>query len=104
MIRLNRYRKLLYKGKMLDVKVSKYSCNGRLALQATEHKTGEPFAVLTINIPAYDKNFNQADMIFLDTNNVPDIYQVLWEHGYISEVIGRVQSGYCTYPVVRWLG
>ena len=94
----------MYKGKQLDIKVSEYRSNGRIALQTTEHSSGEPYAVLTKNIPAYDKDFKEANMIFLDTNNVPDIYQILWEHGYISEVIGRVQSGYCTYPVVRWLG
>ena len=106
MIKIGRYHIIEYKGKKLDISASKYVGDKRTALMAQIHETGEPFAVLTVNIPAYDKDLPDPDYIILDANNVPDILSVLLEAGLVEipEKIMRIQSGFCMYPVVRWIG
>ena len=79
----------------------RYNTGNRIAIQAYT-KTKEPFDVLTVNIPAYDADFDD-NYIFLNTNHVPDIDKVLEKEGMIENTGYRIQSGYCTYPVVRWL-
>lgn len=96
-----RYLQINYKGQVLDLEVLKYNSSDRIAIQAYT-KTKEPFDILTINIPAYDNDFDDH-YIFLNTNHVPDIDKVLEQAGLIENTGYRIQSGYCTYPVVRWL-
>lgn len=96
-----RYLQINYKGQILDLEVLKYNNSDRIAIQAYT-KTKEPFDVLTVNIPAYDADFDD-NYIFLNTNHVPDIDKVLEKEGMIENTGYRIQSGYCTYPVVRWL-
>ena len=96
-----RYLQINYKGQILDLEVLRYNNSDRIAIQAYT-KTKEPFDVLTVNIPAYDADFDD-NYIFLNTNHVPDIDKVLEKEGMIENTGYRIQSGYCTYPVVRWL-
>lgn len=96
-----RYLQINYKGQTLDLEVLRYNTGNRIAIQAYT-KTKEPFDVLTVNIPAYDADFDDT-YIFLNTNHVPDIDKVLEKEGMIENTGYRIQSGYCTYPVVRWL-
>lgn len=96
-----RYLQINYKGQILDLEVLRYNTGNRIAIQAYT-KTKEPFDVLTVNIPAYDADFDD-NYIFLNTNHVPDIDKVLEKEGMIENTGYRIQSGYCTYPVVRWL-
>ena len=96
-----RYLQINYKGQVLDLEVLRYNTGNRIAIQAYT-KTKEPFDVLTVNIPAYDADFDDS-YIFLNTNHVPDIEKVLESAGMIENTGYRIQSGYCTYPVVRWL-
>ena len=96
-----RYLQINYKGQILDLEVLRYNTGNRIAIQAYT-KTKEPFDVLTVNIPAYDADFDDT-YIFLNTNHVPDIDKVLEKEGMIENTGYRIQSGYCTYPVVRWL-
>lgn len=95
-----RYLQINYKGQVLDLEVLVYR-NGRLAIQAYT-KTKEPFDVLTVNLPAYDADFG-FEYIFLNTNHMPDIEKVLEQAGMIENTGYKVWSGYCVYPVVRWL-
>lgn len=97
-----RYRKINYKGIELNIEQTEYASNGRYALQA--YAGGDPYDVLTVNIEGYDKEFPKADIIFLNTNHVPGIKDVLLEAGLIEDMGCKVQSGFCTYPVARWLG
>lgn len=96
-----RYLQIDYKGQLLDLEVLKYNNSDRIAIQAYT-KTKEPFDVLTINVPAFDNMFDDT-YIFLNTNHVPDIDKVLEKAGMIERTSYRIQSGYYTYPVVRWL-
>lgn len=101
MIKLKKQFEIEYNHKKLIVEQTTYASNGRYALQAFED--GEPFDVLTVNIEAYDCNFPNAKTIFLNTNHVPGIKKSLLEAGLIEDLNCKVQSGFCTYPVVRWL-
>lgn len=101
MIKLKRMFDINYKGHSLSVEQTEYASNGRYALQAYED--GQPFDTLTVNIEAYDRDFPKAKVIFLNTNHVPGIKDVLLDAGLIEDMGCKVQSGFCTYPVVRWL-
>lgn len=91
-----------YRGELIDIKKFKYH-DGRIKLQSYIHKTQEPFASLTTNIESYGDILDKDD-ILLDCNNVPGINKALLDAGLIGECLGRLQSGYCTYPVHKWLG
>ena len=80
-----------------------YYHDGRILLQSYIHKTKEPFATLTTNIEIYNDILDKNDII-LDCNNVPGIDKLLIKEGLIGNCLGRLQSGYCTYPVHKWLG
>lgn len=99
-----KYYTINYKGESLDIVESKYAYGERVALQAIEHDTGLPFAVLTVNVPAHDRDYPDKRCIMLDCNNCPDIDKALDKAGLIGECLGRVQSGFCTYPVHKYLG
>lgn len=101
MIKLKRTFEVPYKEYKLKVEQTEYATNGRYALQA--YVDGDPFDALTVNIEAYDRDFPQAKIIFLNTNRCPGIKEALLDAGLIEDLGSKVQSGYCTYPVVRWL-
>ena len=100
MITLKRQFDIEWNDKKLIVEQTKYY-NGRYALQAFD-KEGFPYATLTTNITAYDKDFPDPKTIFIDTNNCPGIKDVLSDANLIEDTGYRVQSGYYMYPVVRW--
>ena len=101
MIKLKRQFDVEYNNKNLIVEQIRYASNGRYALQAYED--GEPFDTLTVNLEAYDKDYPDAKIIFLNANHVPGIKNTLLDAGLIEDLNEKVQSGFCTYPVVRWL-
>ena len=97
-----RYLQINYKGQILDLDIVRYSTGKRIAIQAYT-KTKEPYDVLlTVNLPAYDADYGY-EYIFLNTNHMPDIEKVLEQEGLIENTGYKVWSGYCVYPVVRWL-
>ena len=60
---------------------------------------GELWACYTVYIEAA---FFESDReTIIDTNGAPHIVDVLVEAGIIKDTDKRVQSGYCTYPIVR---
>lgn len=99
-----KYYTVKYFGEDIDIVPSEYTYGNRVALQAILHSTGEPYAVLTTNVPAFDRDYPDKNCIILDVNNCPDIDKVLLKAGLIGECLGRVQSGFCTYPVHKYLG
>lgn len=101
MIKLKRVFDIKYRDHKLNIEQTEYTNNGRYALQS--FMDGEPFAILTVNLPAYDRDFIHAKTIFLDTNNVPGIKEALLDAGLIEDMDIKVQSGFYMYPVVRWL-
>lgn len=101
MIKIRRKFKVTYNKEELTIEQAEYF-NGRYALQVFDRHR-QPYAMFTTNIPAYDDRYQDPRLIFLDTNNCPGIKTVLEEAGYVKDTGHRVQSGYCVYPVVRWL-
>lgn len=95
-----RYLQINYKALVLDLEVLKYK-NGRIAIQAYT-KTKEPLDVVTVNIPAYDKDYG-FEYIFLNVNHYPYIKEAMVNAGLVEDTGYKVWSGYCVYPVVRWL-
>lgn len=96
-----RYLQINYKGQILDLEVLKYNNSDRIAIQAYT-KTKEPFDVVTVNIPTYNDIYDET-FIFINTNHLPGIDKTLSDAGLIELTNYRIQSGYCTYPVARWL-
>ena len=78
-----------------------YAYGGGLAIavHCQEEADGwwEPYATLTVNIDPLPS----PSMAYLDTNNVPDLAEFVVEKGWARE-IGFGQSGYCTYPLVKF--
>ena len=71
--------------------------NGNVALMAFDAETGEPYANATVNVDRLPKG-----MAALDTNNWPEVVDVLMEEGIItSEQQGSMQSGFCEYPIYK---
>ena len=101
MLRIKKKFRIKYNKEDITIEQSEYY-TGRYALQAYD-KYHRPYAIFTTNIPAYDDMFPDPALIFLDTNNCPGIKGVLEDAELIHDTGRRVQSGYCVYPVVRWL-
>ena len=101
MLKLKRTFEVPYKNYNLKVEQTEYVSNRRYALQA--YVGGDPFDTLTTNIQAYDVDFPNPKIIFLNTTHCPGIKEALLDAGLIEDLGCKVQSGYCTYPVVRWL-
>ena len=77
----------------------KYSYGDRLAIEL-EEKSGEPFAVLTVNI---DSMFELAeDEAFVDTNNCSWAEKFIKKHK-LGKPTGNVgYSGFCVYPLYKF--
>lgn len=101
MIKINRSFRVVYKDYILKVEQTTYATNGRYALQA--YVDNDPFDTLTVNIEGYDKDYPNAKVIFLNTNHCPGIKEALLEAGLIEDLNKKVLSGWCAYPVVKWL-
>lgn len=82
----------------VSIETSAYYCGDNLAIRLIT-EDGEPFAILSVNLPEWTLPNNIA---FVDTNNCP------WAEKFISDnKLGRPTgitgtSGYCTYPLYRF--
>ncbi len=82
----------------VSIETSTYYCGNNLAISLIT-EDGEPFAILSVNLPEWTLPNNIA---FVDTNNCP------WAEKFISDnKLGRPTgmtgtSGYCTYPLYRF--
>ena len=82
----------------VTIETSKYMLGDNLAIRLIE-ETGEPFAILSVNLPEWTLPNDKA---FVDTNNCP------WAEKFIADnKLGRPTgikgtSGYCTYPQYRF--
>ena len=60
---------------------------------------GEPWATFTVCLP---KANLEADQTILDTNDYPEIVDILGLAGLIVETGVFIPSGFCRYPVVTF--
>lgn len=71
-----------------------------IAIQAYEN--GEPYAVLTVNLPSRLGNFCEMiglkNAAYADTNNCPWIKELV-EAGVVKDTGFTKQSGFCEYPL-----
>ena len=99
-----KYYTIKYFDITIDVIESEYIGGKRIALQSIEHNSGAPYAVLTKDIPSYNKDYPNKRHIFLDCATCPNIDKALKEAGLIGECLGRIQAGSFTYPIHEYLG
>lgn len=85
------------------IQIGKYNCyilvqyypNHNIGLQLIDPKEG-PYAVATVNIAELPKGYAA-----LDTNNLPEIEDIMFIYG-LGEPTGiYLTSGYCEYPVYK---
>lgn len=84
-----------------------YVNNGTLAVlmfvSTPKGKIKEDFGDLTQNIGDSDIYANAKDTQFIDTNNLPrEIVKWLVDNDIAEETHIYGQSGYCTYPLVKF--
>ena len=84
----------------LGIEVQKYTYGGGLALFLHCMENGEPvepFADITKNLAGYPTSGFKA---FVDTNNFPQVTELISEFD-LGKLTGRVGcSGFCTYPEI----
>ena len=95
----------------LEFKRGKYH-NGRTIIQVMcrelEDEWFEPFCRLTVNLPdtilSSDGSKDlPSNIAFLDSNNCPaDLVMKIIEEGYMTMTRTSAQSGFCTYPLVKF--
>ena len=97
----------------LDFRKAKYIDNGRLAIQVLCREESEdwyePFCMLTVNLPdvilSSDGSKDMpSNMAFLNINNygTDDLYKKLIDMGYMTMTRTVAQSGFCSYPLVKF--
>lgn len=91
--------KIRFKDWLCTVKVTHYCDGGRAAIQLVDAYDGSPVAVATVNIPEYPLAPDEA--IIKDYSENEGMLDVLQKAGIVKEVVGSVQTGYVTCPVVR---
>ncbi|MBV5322743.1 MAG: hypothetical protein JZU60_02775 [Ilumatobacteraceae bacterium] len=74
----------------LTLKASRYA-NGRLAIQAIDRDTGEPVAVLTVNLP--DVPLAPDEVLLKDYSENQGVFKTLHLAG-IVEPLATVRCGY----------
>ena len=75
-------------------KLSHYTSNNNLAVGIWSKSEG-PFATLTVNIAALNKN-----EAAIDVNNCKFAEDLIKSYGF-GEIIGYVKSGYVDYPIYK---
>ena len=90
-----------YGDKKIAIVTETYRNNNTLALQ-TILKNWEPYATLTVNLPAPDSFLADKTHAYVDTNNQPWAPDFLEKNGLAEPtgVMGR--SGYCEYPLYHF--
>ena len=82
------------------IRKSSYTTNGNLALALVD-EYGCRDAMLTVNLPDYDLEDNEA---FLDVNNCPFAEDIVAEYELGQPLGVYGQSGYCEYPLYSFDG
>ena len=75
-----------------------YANNGNLAIIAMIADTKEVYGNITTNISDMS-----SPLACIDENNMPGIFEVLVEAGLAKYTGYTIESGYCTYPVARFV-
>lgn len=80
------------------LQVGKYRADDSVAIQVRNQQDG-PIATITVCL--CDRNLGEGEA-YIDTNNCPWAVDFIEQEG-LGKRTGRTgQSGYCTYPVVKF--
>jgi hypothetical protein len=79
----------------------KYRQGDRTALELVDHKTGEPVAMATVNIP--EEPIEKDEVIIKNWSENEGILQALIKGGIISKPIRETKTGYATAYVCKLL-
>lgn len=75
-----------------------YANNNNLAVIALIAETKEHAGTITVNISDMSPT-----LACIDENNMPGIFEILVEAGIAKYTGYTIESGYCTYPVARFV-
>lgn len=76
--------------------------NNRIALELIDSEEGDPVMVATVNIP--EVPLNEGEIIIKDYSENEGVLDFLQQNGLVGEVLRKVQSGFVTCPIVKYLG
>ena len=88
---------IILNGDLVNINTNKFYINGQIAITGTED--GMPYATFTTCI---DCTLSPEETI-LDTNNIPTALKLLSDAGIVEDTGRTVDSGFCTYPIVKVL-
>lgn len=75
-----------------------YANNNNLAVIALVAGTKELVGNITVNISDME-----TPLACVDTNNMPGIFEILVEAGIAKYTGYTIESGYCKYPIARFV-
>lgn len=88
-------KKLTYHDREVKISVESYQNNGTLALMLVYDNDDSD--VITVNL---NSRFQSDSMVFLDTNNYPDIEKWIQKNNLGLPMGGvKERSGFCKYPL-----
>lgn len=73
--------------------------NNNLAIKAIDCDMGEPYCMVSVNISKLAENEFCYDM----NNNGEKLYNSMIRRGFIEPTGKYKFSGFCTYPVCKWI-
>ena len=80
---------------------SKYDYSKTLAVMAN-NDDGSPYGVATVYLEGQSENLPR-DCAFVDTNNWPDVVELLEKEGLAEELEDEAGvSGFCVYPAMKF--
>ena len=80
---------------------SKYDYSKTLAVMAN-NDDGSPYGVATVYLEGQSENLPR-DCAFVDTNNWPDVVELLEKEGLAEEMEDEAGvSGFCVYPAMKF--
>ena len=81
--------------------VERHYLNNNLAIEAVDYDTGKPYCMVSVNLDElHDPSLFCYDM----NNNGLALYYALIKAGLMENTGAIKVSGYCLYPVCRWIG
>jgi hypothetical protein len=90
-----------YSNYTVSLEWSKYSSNGRIALQLIDAEDGSPIMTATVNIP--DVPLQSDEMIIKNYSENEGVLEFLQENKIVGPIIMTVQTGFFRCPVVKKL-
>jgi len=92
---------MLYRDISVKLQLRNYSHSGRWAIRMFAIETGEPVALITVNLP--DEELNSDEIFVKDYSENAGMLAWLVAQDLVEDTGRKVQSGYVSIPVARVL-